>query len=44
MPEALTEDDHEELEPETKDGAAVNILTHGDPLRSFLELPVALID
>lgn len=44
MPEALTEDDHEELEPETEDGAAVNVLTHGDPLRSFLELPVALVD
>ena len=44
MPEALTEDDHEELEPETEDGAAVNILTHGDPLRSFLELPTALVD
>jgi proliferating cell nuclear antigen len=44
MPEALTKDDHEALEPETDEDAAVNVLTHGDPLRSFLELPTALVD
>jgi len=44
MSQAVEPDDREDIEPETDDDAAVSILTNGDPLRSWVELPDAIVD
>lgn len=44
MSQAVEPDDRDDIEPATDDDAAVSILTNGDPLRSWVELPDAIVD